>query len=170
MLPNGVNSHEDDSRANSCASSLDSDENSVGSASSYKEKNKVGRKVARKLGSIGKSVGKRLRKNLGGASKNDDRAKMPPPHYPPPRRPSNTAQTPRHSENNVLVTRLSEQRVQYQDELVKNYLQAAEERFKLDREQKQEVVVVKDGTLNNKNITTQNHQPSLLSGENRQHS
>ena len=137
------------SRTNSCGSSLDSDDNSVGSSSSFKEKGKVGGKVVRRLGSIGKSMGKRLRKNLGGnKAKNcsdTDRTKMPPPMYPPPRKPSGgtAIQASRYgsvhndSENTILVTRLTDRRVKYQDELVHNYLQAAEERFKADREQKQ---------------------------------
>lgn len=140
------------SRSNSHSGSVDSDENnSIGSSGSTKDKDKEKSKVAKQMqtvaksfGSIGKTMSKKLKKNFGGVGKTmkaeeklKEKKKM--------RRTSVgsvtqstkvtsvTAEMLRDKEH-ILCVRLSHKRMEYQEEMVRNYLLAAQERFKQDRE------------------------------------
>ncbi|XP_074650593.1 OTU domain-containing protein 7B-like isoform X2 [Tubulanus polymorphus] len=140
-------------------STNDSDEckSSSGSCESEdsqgKEKSKVAKqmqKVATSFGSIGKTMSKKLKKNLGGigkAMKHHMATDATPVTLNNARRNSLggiQTQTTKltltiemlKDKDHILAAKMHPKRTPYQEEMIRNYLHTAEERFKIDKELK----------------------------------
>ena len=150
------------SRSNSHSGSVDSDENnSIGSSGSAKdnngkekEKSKVAKQmqtVAKSFGSIGKTMSKKLKKNFGNVGKAMKQEERQQQQRDKEKRQKMLRRTSVGSvtqstkvtsvtvellgdKEHILCVKLSHKRMEYQEEMVRNYLLAAQERFKQDRE------------------------------------
>ena len=143
------------SRSNSQSGSIDSDENnSIGSSGSVKDKDKEKSKVAKQMqtvaksfGSIGKTMSKKLKKNFGGVGRGaklgEDKSKEKDKKRTRRTSVGSVTQSTKitsvtvemlRDKEHILCVRMSHKRTDYQEEMVKNYLLAAQERFKQDRE------------------------------------
>lgn len=89
--------------------------------------------VAKQFGSIGKSMSKKLKKNIGsitkigGGSKSSKKGSL-----------SSTISTQSFTRQRILCAQLKAKRHDYQEEMIKNYLECAQERF-LDSERAKDV-------------------------------
>ncbi len=151
MLENDTNS-EPRSRSNSNCGSVDSDDQNGGSNGNGKDKTKIGKQlntITKSFGSIGKSMSKKWKKNFGGSGrgmkmgdseKNNKRKTSVGSVTQSTKRTSVTVEM-LGDRDHILCVRLSYKRAEYQEEMVKNYIIAAEERFKLNRELRRKQVV-----------------------------
>jgi OTU domain-containing protein 7 len=139
-----VNTNDSDeckSSSGSCES-----EDSVGN----KEKSKVAKQmntVAKQFGSIGKTMSKKLKKNFGGITKAMKSVTgSETPQLRSRRASVSGSQTQSTNlsvtvemlkdKEHILCAKLSNKRAKYQEELIKNYLHSAHERFEYDRDMK----------------------------------
>ena len=146
------------SRSNSNSGSYESDEGTNSTSSSEnggklredKQKNRVARQmqtVAKQFGSIGKTMGKKIKKNFGSIGKSMkvqnevnslrvDRQRKGSVGSVTQSTKVRAAGLDEKSE--VFAAKLSYRRAEYQEEMISNYLHAAQERFKVDRELKRQ--------------------------------
>nr|CAD7588578.1 unnamed protein product [Timema genevievae] len=117
---------------------LDSEINSETNPTFTNNKSKAAKQlqsVAKQFGSIGKSVSKKLKKNLGSITKmtrSNSQKKSP------VRQTTKTTSSLSRSQDYILCASLhTEKRHEYQEEMVRNYLQSAQIRFYRDKEMKQ---------------------------------